>query len=280
MSALQTGNVEPEMFLPEYGRNQYEVTCRPTDPLSAADRAVNLREITREIARQMNLNLSFSPITSIETSANGVHLHISFKDLQGKSLLYEEGRTYDLSLLGEQWSAGVIQHLSSLCALTAPTPLSYLRLKPHHWSAAYTCLGYRNREAALRICPTVNMATKSISDQYNLEYRPMDSTASPHLALTAILMAGRLGIEQKLQLKSVTDIDPHQLNEQQRQTKDILRLPENLTDALECLRNDKELFDLFPKVLMETYFAVKHQELSLTDEMDQSALCDYYTKIY
>ena len=52
MSALEQIGAEPEMFLPEYGRNQYEVTCRPTQGVAAADRAVNVREVTREIARQ------------------------------------------------------------------------------------------------------------------------------------------------------------------------------------------------------------------------------------
>ena len=45
----------------EYGKAQYEVTCRPTQGVAAADRAVNVREITREIARQMGLDISFSP---------------------------------------------------------------------------------------------------------------------------------------------------------------------------------------------------------------------------
>ena len=280
MSALQAGNVQPEMFLPEFGHNQYEVTCRPTDALSAADRAINIREITREIARQMDLNVTFSPLTSADAVANGVHLHLSVKDLNGKPLFYEEGRRYDLSMIGEYWSAGVIKHLPALCALTAPTPVSYLRLKPHHWSAAYACLGFRNREAAVRISPTVSFGNKSIGEQYNLEYRAMDGTASPHLALASILIAGRLGIEQQLELTSVSNIDPHELSENERLAKHIFSLPDNLNNALEILYNDKQLFETLPKPLTDTYFAVKHQELLLTNEMDRDALCQYYAKIY
>jgi hypothetical protein len=33
--------------LSEFGQNQYEITCHPTDPLTAADKTVNIREITR-----------------------------------------------------------------------------------------------------------------------------------------------------------------------------------------------------------------------------------------
>jgi glutamine synthetase len=280
ISSLQTANVQPEMFLPEFGQNQYEITCYPSDPLTAADRAVNIREITREIARQMNLNVTFSPLTSVNSVSNGVHLHISIDDLHGKSLFYDKDRPYNLSLIGEYWSAGILHHLGSLCALTAPTPVSYLRLKPHHWSSAYTCVGYRNREAPIRICPTIDFGGKSVSEQYNLEYRAMDGTSSPHLSLASILIAGRLGIEQKLELKAIINTDPHQLNEKERLEKHILPLPDSLNNALQNLSNDEQLLKYFPKSLIETYFSVKRQELSLTKQFDNDSLCKHYSRIY
>ena len=120
MSSLKVANVQPEMFLSEFGQNQYEITCHPTDPL------------TGDIARQMDLNLTFSPLASINSISNGVHLHISIQDLQGKYLFYDSKRPFNLSIIGEYFSAGILHHLNSLCAITAPTPVSYLRLKPHH----------------------------------------------------------------------------------------------------------------------------------------------------
>ena len=275
MSALKAGNVEPEMFLPEYGKHQYEVTCRPTNPLAAADRAVNVREITREIARQMDLNVTFSPLVNVNSVANGVHLHLSITDLNGKPLFYEEERRYNLSTIGEHWSSGVLNNLSSLCALTAPTPVSYLRLKPNHWSSAYACLGYRNREAAI-----INFGSKSVSEQYNLEYRVMDGTSSPHLSLASILIAGRIGIQEKFNLKSIINTNPHELDENERQRKEIYSLPNNLNNALDRLFNNKQFLEYFPKSLMETYFSLKRQELSLTNQFDENTLCEHYSKIY
>jgi glutamine synthetase len=151
LSALRAGGVEPEMFLPEYGKHQYEITCRPTLGVAAADRAVNVREITREIARQMGLDVSFAPKTKADAVCNGVHLHVSLLDLQGLPLLYDAGTSNGLSTLGQHWAAGILHYLPALCAFTAPTPVSYERLQPHHWSASYACLGQQNREAALRI---------------------------------------------------------------------------------------------------------------------------------
>ncbi|MCG3026218.1 glutamine synthetase family protein [Pseudomonas aeruginosa] len=167
VSALAQAGTEPEMFLPEYGQRQYEVTCRPAQGVAAADRAVNVREVTREVARQMGLRTCFAPLPAPGAVTNGVHLHLSLQHADGSPLLYEPGRPNDLSELGEHWAAGVLAHLPALCALTAPTAASYLRLKPHHWSAAYACLGLRNREAALRICPVVSVGGKPLGKQYN-----------------------------------------------------------------------------------------------------------------
>ncbi|WP_454834821.1 glutamine synthetase [Pseudomonas lini] len=280
LSALRAGGVEPEMFLPEYGKHQYEITCRPALGVAAADRAVNVREITREIARQMGMDLSFAPKTSEQAVCNGVHLHVSLQDLSGHPVMYDAGTTNGLSTLGQHWAAGVLHYLPALCAFTAPTPVSYERLQPHHWSASYACLGQRNREAALRICPTVSLGGKAVAAQYNLEFRAMDATASPHLAMAALLIAGRLGIEQRLALNAITDEIPDSLNEEQRQARGIVALPASLSQALECLRNSEALIEALPSALLDTWFALKTEELRLTEQLSPADLCEHYARLY
>nr|WP_275300726.1 glutamine synthetase family protein [Pseudomonas sp. AF32] len=280
LSALRAGGVEPEMFLPEYGKHQYEITCRPALGVAAADRAVNVREITREIARQMDLAVSFAPKTSENAVCNGVHLHLSLQDLSGDPVLHDATSVNGLSSVGRHWAAGVLHYLPALCALTAPTPVSYERLQPHHWSASYACLGQRNREAALRICPTVSLGAKPVANQYNLEFRAMDATASPHLAMAALLIAGRLGIEQRLALNAVTDEIPDDLTKAQREARGIIALPTTLTQALDCLRHSGALLEALPGPLVDTYFALKAEELALTQALSPAERCEHYARIY
>ncbi|OLF54399.1 glutamine synthetase family protein [Pseudomonas chlororaphis] len=280
LAALRAAGVEPEMFLPEYGKHQYEITCRPTLGVAAADRAVNVREITREIARQLGHGVSFAPKTGEKAVCNGVHLHLSLQDLDGAPVLYDEHSANGLSRLGRQWAAGVLKYLPALCAFSAPTPISYARLQPHHWSASYACLGQRNREASLRICPTVSIGGRPVAPQYNLEFRALDATASPHLAMAALLIAGRLGIEQGLLLRATTDEVPHDLSAEQRQERGILALPASLPQALDCLRNCPELLHAIPAPLLDTYFAVKHQEVKLTEHLTPAELCEHYANLY
>lgn len=278
--ALATSGNEPETLLPEYGRYQYEVTCRPTQGLASADRAVNLREIVRDVARQCGLQPSFTPQPRVGSVSNGVHLHLSFTDHEGRPVLPDSGDTDGLSPLGRHWAAGVLHYMPALCALTAPSPISYLRLQPHQWSSAYTCLGVRNREAALRICPTTALSTTPQAKQFNLEYRALDATANPYLALAAILIAGRLGIEQGLPLSACADQDPDAMDAEQRDALGIRALPGSLTEALGELDRAEALGAQLPEALLATYRAVKCQELSNVAGLGNDALCDHYARIY
>lgn len=280
LSALRAGGVEPEMFLPEYGKQQYEITCRPALGVAAADRAVNVREISREIARQLGLGLSFSPKTSEQATCNGVHLHISLQDLEGQPLLYDDHRPDGLSTLGQHWAAGILHCLPALCAITAPTPVSYQRLRPHHWSASHACLGLRNREAALRICPTVTLAGKPLASQFNLEFRAMDATSSPHLAMAVLLIAGRLGIQQELALSTTAEAPSAPLNGEPLQAQEIEALPASLAEALDCLRRCELLVQALPAPLLNTYFALKTEELALTQALSTAELFEHYARLY
>ncbi|KAF1053558.1 MAG: Glutamine synthetase [Stenotrophomonas maltophilia] len=280
LAALEQVGAEPEMFLPEYGRHQYEVTCRPTQGVAAADRAVNVREIVREVARQCGLGASFTPLRAPGEVTNGVHLHLSLQRLDGTPVFYDEARPNQLSELASQWAAGVLRHLPALCALTAPTAISYLRLRPHNWSAAYACLGLRNREAALRICPVVSLGGKPLARQFNLEFRPMDATASPHLAMAAVLIAGRLGLQEQLPLQAVADVDPDSLDVAERERLGIQVLPGTLEQAQQLLVDDHRLCEQLPPPLLKTYFAMKRQELALTRGLSDDELCQRYASLY
>lgn len=108
----------------------------------------------------------------------------------------------------------------------------------------------------------------------------MDATASPHLAMAALLIAGRLGIEQRLALNAITDEVPDSLNEEQRQARGIVALPASLSQALKCLRNSEALIEALPSALLDTWFALKTEELRLTEQLSPAELCEHYARLY
>jgi glutamine synthetase len=99
-----------------------------------------------------------------------------------------------LSVTETRFAASILEHLPALCALTASSVVSYLRLKPHYWSAGFGYLGDRDREATIRIPPTENAPGADRARQFNLEFRAADAAACPHLALAVLVLAGMRGI--------------------------------------------------------------------------------------
>ena len=280
MAALTEAGLEPEVFIAEYGPDQYEVPLAPTDALAAADRAVAFRALVRECARLQGWRASFAPKTAPEGVGNGVHIHMSLTDGRGRPAAYDAARPGRLSAAAGAFAAGILQHMPALVALTAPGPVSYFRLAPHHWSAAYTQLGESDREASLRICPAHTIGGARPEKQFNLEYRAADATASPHLALGLLIRAGLEGLRQKRAAPMLYSGDPTTLDDGERQRLGLHRLPASLGAALDAFAADATACAWFTPRARETYTGMKRMELKLTADLDPQALCAKYSEIY
>lgn len=280
LAALRSAGIEPETFIAEYGRDQFEVTTAPVLALRAADEAVAVREIVRETARLLGLRTSFAPKTAVAGAGNGVHVHLSFRDAEGRPAAFDPARPGRLSATAGAFAAGVLDHLPALVALTAPSVISYLRLKPHHWSSAWTWLGERDREATLRICPTVEIGGRDPGPQLNLEFRAADACASPHLVMTAILRAGLDGIIRGLTTPPIVDADPLTMSQAERARLGIAPLPDSLPAALAAFEADETARVWFDPVFLETYLGMKRAELKLVEGLGGEELIARYVTVY
>lgn len=280
MAALRDAGVAPEVFIPEYGKDQFEITLAPADALSAADRAVVLRETVRELSRNRGWHCSFAPKTAVDGVGNGVHIHFSFRDAKGAPATHDPARPGGVSEVAGSFVAGILRHLPALTAFTAPSPISYLRLQPHHWSSSYTWFGDRDREASLRICPVNRVGKTDPAKVFNIEYRPADACASPHLALGVMVRAGLEGIRQKLAAPPLFSGDPALLDDGQRKALCLKRLPQSLSEALETLMADETVRGWFAPVAVETYVGMKRMEMKLAGDRLDDALCRRYAEIY
>jgi glutamine synthetase len=278
--ALTDAGAEPEMFLAEYGHRQFEITCRPAPALAAADRAVVIREVTREVARLLGTRATFSPKTAVDGVGNGVHVHIGLTDLAGRPVGYDATRPGQVSAVAGRFAAGIVRHLPALCALTAPSVISYIRLVPHHWSAAWTCFGNRNREATLRLCPTTTLGGGDPASQLHYEYRALDATACPHLALGAILRAGIEGIRGELPDPPLVDTDPGLLSDGERSALGVRRLPASQVEALAALDEDRVVSSWFTEEMLTGYRAMRAKERELVTGLTPDELCAKYAAVY
>jgi len=280
VAALREAGAEPETFLPEYGKDQFEMVCGPSSALAAADRAVTIREVTRELAAQFGWKASFAPKTDPAGVGNGVHIHLSFTDREGRPATFDAERPGRLSERAGAFAAGIVRHLPALVAFTAPTVLSYMRLQPHHWAAAWTTLGEKDREATLRICPTSERPGYDPSHAFNMEFRAADATASPHLSLAVLIRAGLEGLRENLPQPPIAKGDPEAMTATERERLGIRRLPGSLEEALAALDADPVVKSWFSPTFLDCYFAMKRKEIEIVAGLDGRALCDRYAAVY
>ena len=279
MDALSDAGAAPERFMPEYAADQFEIPVAPADALTAADRAVVLREVVRDVARRNGVRATFTPLLDPAQAGNGVHVHISLRDAQGVHALYDPAREGCLSELGGRFAAGVLAHADALSAICAPSPVSAERLSPHRWSAGAACLGLRNRETLLRIPPLV-AALGEPGAQLRLEYRGADAAANPYLALGAIVRAGLDGLRSELAPAPILDGDPATLDEADMARYRVGGLPRSLQDAMEALARDDTARAWMTPLMYEAYVAVKRAEIAAAEDERLDELCERYASIY
>ena len=252
---LERQNLSVEVYHAEAGAGQHEVSISHASALAACDRHILYKETVKGVATEQGLEAYLAPKPFENQAGNGCHLHMSLWDRKGERNQFwsENG----LSDLAKHFVAGLLEHLPALVALTCPSVNSYRRLQPKSWSAAYTCWGYENREAAIRI-PSVYWGQEK--ETTNVEIKAMDSSCNPYLALSAIIACGLDGISRKLMPPPPVTGDPSQLTEKEMAAGQIHRLPANLQEAIERLKDDELLLSMLGTDLARTFLAVRSSE--------------------
>jgi glutamine synthetase len=280
MAALAQAGAAPERFFAEFAPHQYELPVAPVDGLAAADRAVVLREVVRDVARRDGVRATFVPLLDPTAAGNGVHIHLRLLDAAGEPVLYREGAPAHMSPLGMSFAAGILGHARALSALTAPSPVSGARLAPHHWSAGAVSLAERNREALLRIPPLVELGGGELAPQLRLEYRGADAAANPYLALGAIVRAGTEGLRRQLPPPPLLEVDPTGLDGPDAKRFGVGALPATLTQSLEALAGDETVRGWMDARLYEAYVGIKRAELDAAATLQTAEVCRRYAHIY
>jgi glutamine synthetase len=267
--ALAAAGLEFENWLPEYGAGQFEITLKPEGALVAADRAIVLREIVRDVARANSLHASFSPLLNTASVSNGVHVHLSlWRD--DVPVTYQRETPGELSPLAASAFAGIVKHAEALLAWTAPSQISFLRLKPHRWSAGAICIAKQDREALLRICPILEFGGGDVARAFNVEYRAADATANPWLVLAVLIHAMTAGLEERGAL-------PEIVLGVERAARP---LPSTLGEAIAAFKADSIASAWFAPDLVATHLAIREAESVAMVGLTDDEKCARYSSVY
>ncbi|GAA4058769.1 glutamine synthetase family protein [Streptomyces shaanxiensis] len=272
LAALARQGVEVDQLHPEYAAGQFELSVSALDPVAAADRSVLVRQTIRAVAQRHGLAVSFTPAVLAQGVGNGGHVHLSaWRD--GVNLHAGGARRHGMRPEAESFAAGILTHLPALTAVTAPSPASYLRLKPSQWAGVFTAWGRETREAGLRVVT----GTAGHRDQAaNLEIKPVDLAANPYLALGCLIAAGLDGLTSGARLPEEITGDPAHLAAQVAAARSVRRLPVSLREAVRHFRADEPLRAALGPVLTDAVIAVREGELDAVAGLNDDQVAAAY----
>jgi len=256
VAALGAQAIPVEQYYAELGHGQQEISTAHAPAVQACDEQLLVRETIRGVASRRGLVASLAPKPWPENAGNGGHVHFSL--WEGDRNRFRDGFKPDgLSDQARWFIAGVLEHLPGLCGLTAPSFNSYHRIVPQHWAGAFTCWGYDNREAPVRVASPFRGAEDAST---NVELKACDSSCNPYLAVGGLLAAGLDGIERGLEPPEPVDVDPATLPDAERKRRGIVRLPASQAEALDALEADELLVGALGETLATSYLAVRRSE--------------------
>jgi glutamine synthetase len=223
----------------EDANGQFEQNFDFADALTTADRAIFFRYMVESLAQERGVVATFMPKPFGHLTGNGCHFHMSlWKD--GENVFEcdpaDDPRGFGLTETAYNFIGGLKAHARAYIALTAPTIGSYKRLvtgtrSGSSWAPVFVSYGFNNRTQMLRI-PAAG----------RIEDRTVDGSCNPYLGAAAILAAGLDGMAKGLDPGDpTTELNLHEVTEEQRKELGVELLPANLLDATRALEQDDVL---------------------------------------
>jgi glutamine synthetase len=271
LGAADAACVGVEQMHPEHGQGQVEASLRAREPVFACDDTVIFRILASVLAEREGHRASFSPKPFLSEIGNGHHLHVSVWN-DDDNLFASGSGSNGMHPIGEAFLAGVLEHLPALTALGASSPVSYVRLRPSQWAGAFACWGVENREAGLRL---EGIATGNPTAA-NVEWKAVDPTANPYLAVGGMIAAGIDGVRRGIELPKPIASDPATLSDAQRSELGIRPLPGSLHEAGEAFGRSAVLREAMGPFLHACIEAVRLGEAEAASSLSDDELCELY----
>ncbi len=244
----------------EDANGQFEMNWDYDDCLKTADRHTFFKYMVKTLSEKHGLRATFMPKPFENLTGNGCHAHISVWDKK-KNKFLDKSDKLGLSKMAYNFLGGVIKNASSLSAFFNPTINSYRRINAPptksgaSWSPSSISYTGNNRTHMIRI-----------PDAGRFELRLMDGSANPYLLQASVLAAGLYGLINKidpgepLTCNMYTDYEKY---------PNLPKLPNELQDSLELLKNNNEMSEAFGKETINSYIKLRNSEIKEFDSKEK-----------
>ncbi len=251
-SHLEKAGITCKVHHHEVGEGQYEIEIKHSEALHTADSIVTYKAVVRALAAKIGYSATFMPKPFGGMSGNGMHFHLSL--WEGDTNLFAIDKPSEISTLGQQFMAGLLDHAEALTVIVAPTVNSFKRLVPGFEAPVYIAWAPLNRSALCRIPMFQDPKTA------RFEYRCPDPSTNPYLALTALIAAGIDGIERKLELPPPVTSNIFKMTFDECEKAGIKILPGNLFEALTYLEKDRVIKKALGSHIFDHFLRIKKKE--------------------
>ena len=250
---LEDMGFEIEASHHEVAPAQHEIDFKYDEALITADNIMTFKLTVKTIAKRHGLYATFMPKPKYGINGSGMHVNMSLATMAGKNIFADDSDKLGLSEDAYHFIAGILEHAKGMAAVTNPLVNSYKRLVPGYEAPVYIAWSATNRSPLIRIPASRGNGTR-------VELRNPDPSANPYLVLALCLAAGLDGIKRKLKVPASVDCNIFEMTDEERAASGIATLPENLYEAVQCMKNDKFVCDVLGDHIVEKYTEAKLKE--------------------
>ena len=237
--------IPADAIVAESAPAQFEVNLNHVaDPIKACDYAVLLKRLIKNVAYDHEMDTTFMAKPYPGQAGNGLHVHISLLDKDGRNIFASEDPEQNAAL--RHAIGGVLETLPACMAFLCPNVNSYRRFGSQFFVPNAPSWGLDNRTTALRV-PT------GTPEAHRIEHRVAGADANPYLLLAGVLAGVHHGITRQIEPGPVTEGNSYEQHEQS--------LPNNLRDALRYLDDSSVMAEYIDPKYIDIFVACKEHEL-------------------
>ncbi len=187
--AARDQGVPVDAAVSEYAPGQYEINLHHCDdPVRAADDAVLFKRVVKGVAHRHGMAATFMAKPYPELSGNGLHVHLSLLDSQGRNIFAAEDPK-GTPALGHA-IGGLAATMPEAMALFAQNANAFRRFQAGSYAPHAASWAVNNRSCALRI------PAGPASDR-RVEHRVAGADGNIYLVLAAVLAGVHHGLRRK-----------------------------------------------------------------------------------
>jgi glutamine synthetase len=250
----------------EWGPGQTEITFDPMPGIEAADAMILMRSAIKQICHDRGYHATFMSRPLLpNVSSSGWHLHESLRRRGGGNAFQGEAPEI-LSLIGQQFAAGILEHARPMTVFSTPTINGFKRFRPYSFAPDRVSWAVENRGAMVRV------QGQPGDPGAHLENRLGEPAANPYLYMAANIAAGLDGIRRQLAPPPMVTSDPY--------AAEAPLLPSSLWEAVDALDQDSFYRTALGREIVDFVIMMKRAEvarfLSTVTDWEQNEYFEFF----